>query len=144
MKKILFFIPIIIVLTGCSNSPKAEASTKDDEHFTEEKAINSNETIEGELPNVFKKGDIVKLFKEEEWSVEQQQFVKAAKASIFSDKRSLTDEHLVATYPNGTQAEIIDLYEENLKDGSIWRVYKVKTKTSPSKEGWIADFDVSQ
>lgn len=144
MKRILFLTTIIYFSIENNNSWKTEITSIKEDVQIVTNVINNNVTIGKESTNIFKKGDIVRLFKKEEWSVKQRQMVKATKASIFSDKRSLTDEHLVATYPNGTKAKIIEVYEEKLRDNSIWRVYKVKTMTSPSKEGWIADFNVMQ
>lgn len=141
MKNILCTLVTLILFLGCSHKPKIEENsrTKSTNESTSVSTSN-NETDKKELSTV-KKGDIVKLIKEKEWDSEKQQWVKAAKTSIFSDKRSLTDEHLTAIFPNGTEAEVTDIYEEQLNNGSIWRVYKVKTKTNPSKEGWIADFE---
>lgn len=142
MRKIIFPLILILLCLGCSNSKKSGIkSISGSESFIVD-TISGNKTIEKEKMHIFKKGDIVQLFKEEEWNAKQQKFVKTTKTSIFSNSRSLTEENLIATYPNGTQAEIIDIYEETLANGSIWRVYKVKTKTSPSKEGWIADFNL--
>lgn len=145
MRNILCTLVVLFCFSGCSNKPKVEERL---ESKTVDKTISTsnlnNKTDEKELSNAIKKGDVVKLFKKKEWNSEKQQWVKATKVAIFSDKRSLTDEHIIEVFPNDTKAEVTDIYEERLSSGSIWRVYKIKTKTSPSKEGWIADFNVEK
>ena len=144
MKNILFTLVTLVLFSGCNHKPKIEDNpgAKSADESISVSTLN-NQKDEKELSTIaIKKGDIVKLIKKEEWDSEKQQWIKATKTSIFSDKRSLTDEHLIAIFPNGTEAEVTDIYEERLNNGTIWRVYKVKTKTNPSNEGWIADFNI--
>lgn len=145
MRNILYTLVVWGLFIGCSNKPKVEERLEAKSVDKSISASNLNhKSDEKELSTIIKKGDVVKLFKKKEWNSEKQQWVKATKVAIYSDKRSLTDEHLIEVFPNDTKAEVIDIYEERLNSGSMWRVYKVKTKTSPSKDGWIADFNVEK
>lgn len=85
------------------------------------------------------KGDTVVINNKEDWSAKEQKFINAKSATIHGNKRALTEEYLIKTFPNGTKGIVLDYYCEALSDGSEWRVFKLKVENS---EGWIADFDI--
>lgn len=91
--------------------------------------------------DMIQKGDVVILNRKQEWNVQQQSMIEATKTQLFDDNRSLSEEHLVAEFKNGTKAEVIEVYEEQMTGGMIWRVYKVRVGNS---SGWVADFNVKK
>lgn len=86
-------------------------------------------------------GDTIILHKKEEWNVKQKEFVPATKTSLYGNKKSLTSDYFIKSFPNGTKAVVLDYYEEKLVNGSLWKVYKVKAESS---EGWVADFEIEK
>lgn len=99
------------------------------------------EEIVNNSPKGISIGDTVILHKKEEWNAKQKKFVPASKTSLYGNKKSLTSDYLIKSFPNGTKAVVLDYYEEKLVNGSLWKVYKVKAESS---EGWVADFEIEK
>lgn len=116
---------------ACSNKPSVDQK---------EVMVNDEEIV-----NNFSKGisigDTIILNKKEEWNAKQKKFVPASKTSLYGNKKSLTSDYFIKSFPNGTKAVILDVYEEKLVNGSLWKVYKVRAEKT---DGWVADFEIEQ
>lgn len=132
VKKIGLFV-ICVFFIACSNKPSTDKN--------EEEVILNNEEIVNNFPKGISIGDTIILHKKEEWNVKQKEFVPATKTSLYGNKKSLTSDYFIKSFPNGTKAVVLDYYEEKLVNGSLWKVYKVKAESS---EGWVADFEIEK
>lgn len=90
-------------------------------------------------------GSKVTIFCEEEWNTKEKKFVPSSTVPLSNSAREWSTENIIINIPNNSEAEIIDIHQEKLNDGSVFIRYKIKTTfKGKNYQGWIHSEEIKK